>query len=435
MGGFTCWLIALGLAAAVALAGFYVVKVGAGLAIKRDREQHLRIVNEARRRTGKPPMTDADLPPEKPPERDELLENLFGWMRRDDQRGFSVGAPKESDEGEQVAPARTAAKIPERKSQRAAALPVLPVLPVEDEKPSVLSDPVVVLLESRQRPMDQAKLKACVERAWGVEITGDAAATEWVVYAGEEAPGLISCGGYQFMFQSRGQSYFEDAKKSAAGIKELRTRQAVANCGAWRSIGTMPTSAGPGASALDRATAYTLLGKLAAELAGNTTLGVYLPVEERFFPYDETTLKALMSDDPLGELQRAYIAWVPTMEDTDAELLAAIGHAKARFGEFEEAFASRAITGSGKKSPFLVKAAFRDGDATEHMWVEVAEVQGGIISGFLRSSPVELNNLVKDEEVTVAVQDISDWIATMNGKPLGNFTGPIIERRHAGEGA
>lgn len=424
MGGFICWAIALGVLAVGTLAALYVLRVGAALAIKRDREQHLRIVNEARRRAGKPPMTDADLPPEPAPERDELLEKFFGWMRGNN-RGFEVEPAVVKDEVEAV-------RKPVAKPR--AVVPVMAVEEVEEKSDAAKKRLVaMVLLEQAYRPLTQEKLQKLVEKAWGVEFVVGEGEEEWVTYVEVEVQGrirgtgMIRCGGYMFLVNNWDSPYFDDSEKMAEQVKESRGRRALRECRAWRSADLLGEMGD-----LTREATYALLGKLAAELAGNTTLGVYMPEEHRFFPYDETLLRALLSEDPLGRLKASSFEWVPVMEKGDAELEAAIAEARARFGEFEEAFASRSITGSGKKSPYMVKAEFGEGDDAEHMWVEVTAIEGGKVLGFLRSSPVNLRGLVKDEAVTVKAADISDWIGMMNGVAIGNFTGPVIEKRLGG---
>jgi uncharacterized protein YegJ (DUF2314 family) len=433
MGGFGCWVIALVLLGVVGAVALYILKVGAVLAVKRDREQHLRILNEARRRVGKPPLTEADLPPEPPPERDELLERIFDFFRGK-QRGFEVRTGETARPSAKPAQSHRAV-LPvddtdeEMEARRPTPQRVLPISAdeaagdagAESGKPRHS----IVLLESSFRPMTEEKLRACVQKAWGVELSTDRSTTEWVVYAKDGGPGLISCGGVMLMFQNFAGPYFQDAEAAAAETREMRMQDAIRRSRAHRTVVVM--GAPP---EVEREGIYALLCKLAVEIAGNTTLGVCLPEEGLFLPYGQGVLRAMLSENPLEALGHAEIEWVPIMDENDKELLDAIQIAKARFGEFEEAFASRAITGSGKKSPFLVKAEFSDGVNSEHMWVEVTAIEPGRVRGYLRSSPVNLPNLVQDEEVSVRKTDISDWIGTLNGESIGNFTGPVIEKRH-----
>lgn len=401
-----CWLLAIVGLSVAAVAFYYLARIGSALAVQRDRQQHLAIVNAARRRAGKPPITEADLPPEPEPERDPLIEKLLGT---DPGRGFDVLTPR-------VEPASPAPQpvVP------LTSAPPTPASPVASATPK----PVIVLLDAKPRDLTADRLRTAIEKAWGVAIPDTTDGTDWVVLTAA-GMGMISCGGYQFMVENHATPYFPDPEAAASAVREARTQTAVRNGRAWRSVALL----GDAPDLTDDA-AYALLAKLAAELAGNDTLGIFLPRLERFFPYDTTTLKALLAEDPLTALREADIQWVPLMPSDDRELERAIAEARRRLGEFKEAFASRSITGSGKRSPYLVKARFGEEPATEHMWVEVTDIRGDRFTGVLRSTPLVVPDLVEGEVVTVLADDISDWIATLNGQPIGDFTAPVIRRRH-----
>lgn len=422
-----CWLLALGLLVGLAAAIYYLSRMGAVLVVQRDRQRHLAIVNAARQRAGKPPLTLDELPPEPPPERDPLLEKLLG-IDSAPGRGFAV---LRSRADEQVVRETTLTGDRE-------ALPVLPVATGEHGAeaggrpgPTEPVGAMVVLLERRPRALERGRLVAAVERAWNVEIPDEPAASatgdDHVVMtrgaSGEEVA-TVACGGYRFVVENHLTSYFADPEPLAAQVGEMRAQQAVLQCGAWRSIAVVGET-----PELDEEGAYALLLKLAAELAGAGTLGVYLPRLERFFPYDETVLRAMLSERPLRELLEAKIAWAPVVSETDAELASAMAEARRRLGEFREAFAARSVTGGGKRSPFLVKARFTEGDACEHMWVEVTSIEDDRFTGVLRSAPVVLTGLTEGEQVTVREADISDWIATVGPWRRGDFTGEVLRRR------
>lgn len=376
-----CWIFALLLTGGLAY-GLYKLATQAGsAALEKDKLSHLDMLNQARARSGKRPLT--------------LQE-------------FEAGRTETIDN-------------PDVRRKHT------PVEASHQEKPETSYTPAsIVLLEREFREIEQPRLKALVEKAWGVEINDstDDQSRERITYAG--APmGMISVGGYMFLFHNFPKPYFNLTEKEIEAVPEQRTRQAVRDSRSWRSVdflGDPDAPDGPG-----RQAAYALLAKLAAELAGNGTLGLYFPELKRFFPYNDDTLRALGADDVLAELKKLHIEWVPVMSDDDTELIAAMDEARRRFGEFEDAFAERGPDGR----PFAIKAAFSDGDHTEHMWVEVTAIEAGRVLGFLRSSPVNIRGLTQDQRVTVNVTDISDWIGVSNGKPIGNFTGPIIQKRHS----
>lgn len=427
-----CWLLALAGMVGSAVAIYYVSRLGAALAIERDRQRHLAIVNAARRRAGKPPLTLEDLPPEPPPERDPLLERLLG-IDSEAGRGFEVlPATSGRSEAGEAASAGPRSSLPAGgSSSTVAALPVVPVEGVGrgggrsgvGQRPGAGVRPVVVLLERSGRELDRSRLVAAVERAWKVTMPDPPTPTDFVVMA----PGgmaTVVCGGYRFVVEQHVTSYFADPDSVAARAGEMRTQQAVRACRAWRAVSSVEET-----PELDEEAVYALLLKLAAELTGPDTLGVYLPRLERFFPYEETVLRAMLSERPLPALLEAKIAWAPVVSESDAELSAAMAEARRRLDEFREAFAARSVTGGGRHQPFLVKARFGEGSTSEHMWLEVSEVTSEGFVGRLRSSPVVVQGLAEGDEVAVRASDVSDWIAPMGDRRLGDFTGDVLRRR------
>ena len=103
---------------------------------------------------------------------------------------------------------------------------------------------------------------------------------------------------------------------------------------------------------------------------------MFLPETGELRPYDDQLQEALLSEDPLKALRE----WerVPLVEEDDAAMTEAMSEAKRRWPEFASAFESR-----GPEQRFLVKAAFRDSDATEGewMWVLMSSLSDDMIEG------------------------------------------------------
>lgn len=410
MGGLICWMVAIVGTAAALAAVYFFATFGGELALKREREEHLRIVNAARRRNGQPPLTEADLTletqadREAAAERQRLKDMVMGGLGMRKGPGFEVEEISEED-------------IPMAQVVKP---PPVPQTATKEEGETTHS---IVLLEAEYRELDRAKLQRLTEKAWGVifpEQTPDT--TEFVMETGPGMPFLISAGGWHFMVHNTPASYFNNPEELSEKIRELRTSKAIAEGRAFRMVDLL---GGDSEQNPQQKHAYALMGKLAAQLAGNTTLGIVLPkFDNRFFPYNEHTLRALLSEDVVEELKGVRTDLVHMVED-DQKMIDAMTEARRRFHEFEEEFASRLVI-KGQKNPFIVKAPFTDGTHTEYMWVEVLELTGGKIRGHLMSTPVEVKDLVQDEEVTVPVGLISDWLMVRNGEPVGNFTGQVI---------
>ena len=55
-----------------------------------------------------------------------------------------------------------------------------------------------------------------------------------------------------------------------------------------------------------------------------------------------------------------------------------------------------------------IKIKFKDGEKSEHMWVEIKEIRKDEIIGRLDNEPVVLENIFLDDEVKAKIEDIED---------------------------
>ncbi|HAS40669.1 MAG TPA: hypothetical protein DCS93_09335 [Microscillaceae bacterium] len=58
----------------------------------------------------------------------------------------------------------------------------------------------------------------------------------------------------------------------------------------------------------------------------------------------------------------------------------------------------------------------------EHMWVNNVDFDGDEISGVLVNEPQQLTNVQLNDEVTIPLEQISDWLFAISGKTYGGFT-------------
>jgi uncharacterized protein YegJ (DUF2314 family) len=94
-----------------------------------------------------------------------------------------------------------------------------------------------------------------------------------------------------------------------------------------------------------------------------------------------------------------------------------------RWPEFVAAFSKREVGVT-----YAVCGKFVDGNKTAWMWVEVESLDGDNIRGTLSNEPLDLKNVKKGQRVTVARQDIDDWIVERNGRAVqGGFTTESLE--------
>jgi uncharacterized protein YegJ (DUF2314 family) len=79
----------------------------------------------------------------------------------------------------------------------------------------------------------------------------------------------------------------------------------------------------------------------------------------------------------------------------------------------------------------MVKSAFKAGEQTEFMWIEVSRWVGAQISGLLMSEPPRyVTNLRAGQQLNVRESDFYDYLRVFaDGKTEGNETGKILEAR------
>ena len=107
----------------------------------------------------------------------------------------------------------------------------------------------------------------------------------------------------------------------------------------------------------------------------------------------------------------------------DPRMKAAEAEAIKRWPEFTAAFAHR-----DSSEGFAVKGRFVDGASTEWMWIEVASVQSGSVSGKIDNDPVYIHNVKFGDAVTVKLADIDDWIYKDAAGMHGGFTSKVLQQ-------
>jgi uncharacterized protein YegJ (DUF2314 family) len=131
----------------------------------------------------------------------------------------------------------------------------------------------------------------------------------------------------------------------------------------------------------------------------------------------------------LGQLHSDCLAGEPSenlrmRQADDPDLIRASTIARARWSEFASAFKDG--TGLG----YNVKAAFKDGVKTEHMWVEVKNISGTKIQGKLNSDPFMVTNIKTGAPVVLTVSQIEDWLYVDKAShDHGNFTAGALRNK------
>ena len=103
---------------------------------------------------------------------------------------------------------------------------------------------------------------------------------------------------------------------------------------------------------------------------------------------------------------------------------AAIQKAQETLPGFLDALRKRA----SPNCQYFVKAKFREGDASEHMWLTELTVDGNCIHGIVANHPQLLRRPRYRQKVTVIHPQISDWMIDEAGQVEGAFTVEVLNR-------
>jgi len=221
------------------------------------------------------------------------------------------------------------------------------------------------------------------------------------------------------------EPFFNDREAIAAQMDELRLCQAVLEHEAYVCITLVNYP-----EEVDADEAARMLGKMTAALGGSAaTLAVASPLLEQVRVWDRNISRALRSEHPLTALMETPPSKVPVVpgDAGDVDLLAATVEARRRWSQFANAFA--------EKHPdqiFAVKAAFQDGEFTEHMWIRVFKIEDEYLQGVLDNDPVHLRKYARGLRVRLRVKALSDWMYTDGERLVGGFTNqPLDKAREA----
>lgn len=121
----------------------------------------------------------------------------------------------------------------------------------------------------------------------------------------------------------------------------------------------------------------------------------------------------------LGTLgcQGPRTAAMPVAAD-DADMNRAIERARAEVSTF----ISRLEKPLPGDRDFALKAAVKDGDSTEHFWLENVRHQDGHFEGTLGNSPEIVRNVKFGDRWRVAATEISDWMFVHDDRLVGGNT-------------
>lgn len=203
-------------------------------------------------------------------------------------------------------------------------------------------------------------------------------------------------------------------------IRDKRLRNAVEEHRAWLSVDLMDVPE----DADDIVSAYRVIGKILASLAGPDCLAIYCPELQRCNEFDLSLIDRLASEDPLTIFDEPTFEPIIEISDNNPRMAAAVDEANQRWPEFVDAF-------SGREDPqsesYIIKAEFREGAICEYMWVSVTEIRERTVHGVLMNDPHELLELHRGAPVEVDLERLNDWIYPReDGSHAGGFTLDVL---------
>jgi uncharacterized protein YegJ (DUF2314 family) len=278
-----------------------------------------------------------------------------------------------------------------------------------------------VWLLDEPRNLDVATVRRLAEQALGVTMGDDPADDAPLSEAGNfvigEPPGfMVHAGEHMLLVNTFPIPYMENPQRAAEQIGELRLRKAVGEHRAWVSADLLGEYEGEA-----REEGLRLIGKLAAALADERCLALYLPHADVLLPYDPELPDKLRTPDPMGSLGWAVSPVVPIDGDHPA-MRAAVAEAKQRWPEFVEAFRNP----KPGQTNFAVKLPITDGRNTEFIWVAVTSLEGDEILGDLANRPVDLRFMKEGDRVRGKLEDLNDWAWLEGPEMVGGFTSKVL---------
>ena len=111
--------------------------------------------------------------------------------------------------------------------------------------------------------------------------------------------------------------------------------------------------------------------------------------------------------------------------DDDKQMDRAVEHAQRSLGFFMAALRAK----KSGDTAFEVKKAFVDSDKVEHLWIRGVTFDGKNFHGAVDNQPVEIANAHPGQRVTVAPQEVDDWMFLKNGKLMGGYTTRVLYAR------
>jgi uncharacterized protein YegJ (DUF2314 family) len=113
------------------------------------------------------------------------------------------------------------------------------------------------------------------------------------------------------------------------------------------------------------------------------------------------------------------------VSDDDKQMDRAVENAQKSLGFFMAALRAK----KDGDTVFEIKKGFVDGDKVEHLWIREVTYDGKNFHGKIDNRPLEVSNVHLGQHVTLAPQDVTDWMFLKDGKLIGGYTTRVLYAR------
>jgi uncharacterized protein YegJ (DUF2314 family) len=151
-----------------------------------------------------------------------------------------------------------------------------------------------------------------------------------------------------------------------------------------------------------------------------TLLGI-LSFGIRAVPAAEQETAETAGNDTAASSKSSYAK----VSDNDKQMDRAVENAQRTLGFFMAALRAK----KNGDTEFEIKKGFIDGDKVEHLWIKRVTYDGKNFRGQIDNRPNEVSNIHMAERVTVAPQDVTDWMFLKGGKLIGGYTTRVLYAR------
>jgi uncharacterized protein YegJ (DUF2314 family) len=274
------------------------------------------------------------------------------------------------------------------------------------------------LFLKKPRKLTKEAIQGAMQVGWGLEKS----AVEKIRITGEKKEFTVRFQGVSYLVESANQPWLEDQEQIIEESGDRRMREMLRSVKANVSV----TVDNKFKNEEDRDVAlenavHLLTGLIDLE----DTLAVYDDDSGDFNYVDKEVMEALAGDDPLSAFEIEVMPPAVALDPKNPAIQTAVAEAHRRWPEFSKQFRDHGTS----RGPFIVKTELGQEGHREALWCEVMTIMPGKIRAILKSEPTVAVNLAKGDQVTIPLDEITDWVyPDEEGEKVGAFTLDAVDQ-------